>query len=1415
MQNKSFKRSISLLLSLTFLLSILPLNIAFANLQSHIKDLNLQYITSTNESLYNLSFNWTNPTEWSSTADGSYTNKDAPAGFRLEGLNATANERAWNTYANSTGAAINSANLSQNLQTGSIYEFRVTPYHYHTPNNGGSISANYDTTTTQETILFMTDIQVDAEGSGNTLKVTFDNPQYKGQNLFKSYRIYYQRGGSSVTNFTSSKTVNVADAENISQDTSRQGVQRLTFTITDQSIKQGDVYAVKVEPMYESNEARDTGNLSYKPITLNNVVKKLNFKNKTTKEYRVNNVAVSIPLTVQEDGKDYLKLKWSGISSSTGTIEKVEIYSGESENDIKNLLGTIYSSDAVYVNSWRVENPKKVTYYKLRVYISGVDVPVESVVATYNPNSVNITPNRPLIYLQEKVENNKKLINAYWEVFLRYPYNDNEKALAQPDGMYLDANVTYDLWISDNISNLSNVNLPKVKTISATELTKTSISNTSTPVYSYQLSEYTTIDKDGNFINKDIEENKTYYVKIIAKKPVDGKVPLSSDESIAQIYISASGNISTPQILSKPPLKIKTDSAGNKDIGKNHITIEWATKWFEIFDEKTQNWYTEISIRNDSLIFGSENILSTDKAVQFYDKYNEQLVRQEFITNGLSTEDAQKLIIRQIDLTSEDIKYELQTIDFSKIDSAGGYQAYIEKVLNSESTAWTSINPAINSNKAEYKVENLNKNTLYAVLLRPYRVVSNNKKEAYPNYIIGTTLPDDTDVVIKPITPSLLEKAHDDTSITVKWLSQGSTVSYELAISETKLDDPSKSEIKISSENIAANGTIITENLQNYVNYKIDSLFPSTGYYIWVRAIYKGATEVSSSWSSTLYVTTDSLTKPNPPSGFGLASMTNIKTYNSKNNTDYAQTNEKYIIVEWTRDQNDKTTATTFENNNSAEVLDYSSGSDTYMVRFKELTANKYYYFRIKTVLTVVKNGTDIQRNYSYVVEASLNKDFKDAITLKVPGNVTSTNKTLTIESDWSETYSFRTAFSKDDSEYDGDKNDSLYPLPTEDFEINYDFSTKTLTYRLRSNKKDSSGNADNLVDQRFISTLLQNKVYNYNLDLTTHNGYTISSRVVEIPYTVFKALEERKITLNLTAINTTFALKPGFLNTSEVKKLGDASVIKISLVQTPSSIPSLAYGQIYGSTPQKISLTVSNGDIKKEILQTGTDMEVILKLKNRYLATDTNISPFVQTPNSTQWQRVNGKYSVDSGSFKVLSKNLSTTYTTISSTTPVVANTSNNKTLDEVNNKIYLKDINNLDLTKPISVVQLNNMIAAVANGKKEVTMNTSLTTSDYNSLKRSNLLLEGSVISREQGVNALVKLYEIKTKSSYKNYTTVSTTTFKDISTANNNYKTSLLKASEIGFFGNETSSRPKSSMTIEEALYMINIILQDSEY
>ncbi|MDR2904244.1 MAG: hypothetical protein LBU77_07035, partial [Clostridiales bacterium] len=623
--------------------------------------------------------------------------------------------------------------------------------------------------------------------------------------------------------------------------------------------------------------------------------------------------------------------------------------------------------------------------------------------------------------------------------------------------------------------------------------------------------------------------------------------------------------------------------------------------------------------------------------------------------------------------------------------------------------------------------------------------------------------------------------------------------------------------IVIPDEELRARGEIKQENGKTYLYYTVPNLFPETTYHLWVRAS-ADASEEEPRYSNPVSMTTQAMAPPDPPTRLGLASKARVDAYNTENSTAYLPIDYAYMIVEWFREIHDTAADGAAAGGEApaggatAEILSAEPGQENIIVKFNELIGNRPYYIRAKTRLTITKTEEGIASFYQYVVQLSPNADFTDAVELIVPPGAPEGEgtKTLSKDSAWTET--IRLVTSPYQGEYDGDKNPQTVPLPEQDFELTYDRSTDTLTYRYRSDETDARGDRDNHVDQRFISTLVNSKAFNVVADVSNYNGKTVQNSVVELPYSIVKALEERKISLTVKAPDLTLTMMPGFMETNEVKALADlapASKIKISVVSGQTGLPGAG---TFVTQPKTAKIEVKTPTRTLALSMLANPYKAALKLANRHTVLDQNTAAYTFTANDAGWTRVpDGQYTNETGEISFYTRKLSA-YAAIAKTVPQVAGGSS-AGVYTVATKINITDMPVIDMNAAATSGQINKLMAAIALNQKEVALNGALTPEEQNALQKGGLLTTGATVPREAALSALVKLYEVKTKASIKAYATVEQSGYKDIAAAEPQYRAALLKAAELGFFGMASAANPKAPCTLGDLFGMADIIIQDA--
>jgi hypothetical protein len=121
--------------------------------------------------------------------------------------------------------------------------------------------------------------------------------------------------------------------------------------------------------------------------------------------------------------------------------------------------------------------------------------------------------------------------------------------------------------------------------------------------------------------------------------------------------------------------------------------------------------------------------------------------------------------------------------------------------------------------------------------------------------------------------------------------------------------------------------------------------------------------------------------------------------------------------------------------------------------------------------------------------------------------------------------------------------------------------------------------------------------------------------------------------------------------------------------------------------------------------------------------------------------------------------------------------------------------------------------MLAAVATDRRDVSINAPLTNDERDRLSRAGMFVgTGNSVSREQAIDAIVKLYELKTRRRITGHQTVANSSLTDIRDVAAFYQTSVLKARHIGLIGGNRVD-PREGITFGDVLGMFDLIILDA--
>jgi len=384
-----------------------------ANYQYPVNDLSITDYSSKTSASYTLNLKWLRPlasTKMEGGANVTQSDTERAAGYEVYFRNATKsqafaapiNDSLLKT--NNSGASIKTdtdesigAQCTLNLDGGSIYAFRVQPYHNHTVKNADNTytirRATMDASLSESVALYLTDISLTASASGHNMTVTWDNPTMDGKEIFTSYRFYYTAGGASVASIPMTPYAEVAAG---SPDLIRTRDGKLQYTFYDGTLQVGKLYAVKVEPLFNGKPAR-----TQQTISIANKTYSLSYRGMNEREYRANDAYVNPSLNVRAEGQDYARVYWDSLQSSIQDIESIWIYSSGAQ-DMSNmqLIGVLTGDSAYDTNIWLTDRPAIVTYYQICINYPDIynrPIWVWSEIACFDPAYNDFSPYKPIV----------------------------------------------------------------------------------------------------------------------------------------------------------------------------------------------------------------------------------------------------------------------------------------------------------------------------------------------------------------------------------------------------------------------------------------------------------------------------------------------------------------------------------------------------------------------------------------------------------------------------------------------------------------------------------------------------------------------------------------------------------------------------------------------------------------------------------------------------------------------------------------------------------------------------------------------------------------------------------------------------------------------------------------------------------
>jgi len=1386
-------------------------------------------------------------------------------------------------------------NFVGSLDSGSIFAFRVVPWHWHTfpipPPPAPPLPPDAQMMTPPRADmaqnLFLTDINVEvAHGPNGGMLVTWDNPLFGDPGppampptqVFPAYQLMYrivQEGPGADPGWIVGPTVTPGMAGLATANAN--ATWSFEFMPSDPQV--GPIYEVRVVPFVAPNVLlhQHTGTIN---IGDNNI---FNFAY-SGNEFTAAGFYLRPQLNLTPEG-DRIFLNWS--LPTVGVIDRVEVRRllaepGEdfvASLDNTQLIQTFMGAQAELATSHILPRPTEPSWFVIRVVvlINGEPIPIDGMwtnYASFFPGIVGFDAYAPTI--RSITVEDPLALDIQWRAFTRPMYNPEDE-LFQPVGpnfvagtddhdreFIIDTDIVFDVFITDNLALLGDVNTrPSIPPITSEE----GLAASTIPILErlevdevvgsvlfdwFFTNRFATFTDSGTFAPVPFQTNRVYYIRIEARRPALSPGD-PSDPSFGSIYVPPTDPIDlVPPMI---PVRVLEDADGMQVVTDSTITIEWNDRWFEAFDVTTNMWSDAVGrTAGGDLVFGrgAEN-------------QNNRVRLWSLDPDTMSIAEVQALIasqlgpfgdapgnmlpaVRLMDISTANITHHnIHVVEYDTMTQAGGtdpYETYLNTVRQNPGL-WTNIGLGELDettgrrthlvNAAHTPTANpLNSNTSYVIFFWPQNQIG---PAVHPSYTSATTGAERPPIDITPTVPILrvernaimgITEGTTDHSITVSW-NGSDEMQYELRFAELASEYPNGGTVLVAFTDDFDEIGIIERDGRLY--FTATGLFPNTMYYFWIRAQATGNISI---WSNPVSERTLDIQPPQAPHGLRLASSLSLGAYNAENGTTLAHgASPSQLILEWNRifaDINNEfpptvpplpEIVTVAPGGGTAEWLDSPSLQATYMALIDNLVPNRRYHVRVWTVLTVTRGDspTGLVRSYSYRMQIADNEEFLDYIQIIIPGTEPFNDNPSQMRRIESLDYHYRSFFSgQTDEEYDGDVNPDLFPLPDRDWELIYDPLTDTLTFRFRTNQIDQTGARDQNVDQRFISRLVQQRVFTYQLDLSTYNNVPVANSVVEIPFSIMNAFDERQIALELTTGNLRTTFTPGSLATAEGMALagvGPNTTTRLMVTSSEETAPGIAETATYASAPRQINAQVVTPTRTLNFENFAEPLQLAFILDSQAALLEQNVGLYTATDWTGGWERLSASHSPITGEL------LFETYTAgnfaaIAHPVPsqLFIDHEYNTTRDaflRVNAALNIRDIENFNPFAPASVTVVNNLIAAVAMRRNNVSVNTPVSPADIQSLARGQVFapsdLPGQLVSRQAAIAALVTLYERGTGVSVTPTITMGPP---DIVAADPERHLSLIKALELGFINGNI--RPNDPITMGDLFEILDIVIMD---
>ncbi|ONI44953.1 hypothetical protein AN641_05310 [Candidatus Epulonipiscioides gigas] len=1244
--------------------------------------------------------------------------------------------------------------ISLLLQSGVFYKLNLVARHLHTREDPTNPDIKYDTIIESEPAVtqIVTDFDTQLLGTDEGLQVEFE--YIPGIN----YKIGYTQGAADeVADFPENSDIIIKESD-LGPDNrftdANNGREYVRYVLSE-GIAQGQMYSVYVMPDFDEWDPN-------KQITT------------IGKDPKIVSAITSIPLKVFNIGNGKIRLEWSispNILENSYALTKTSIYAqvaGQNPQEIFTFEGTngtigyyelyeptsttVYWIEFEFTKEGDVLSPLPATGKVEYIPYDMPAAPAAPQIPQPFSDKVDLTANNAKDYLVKNddtpyhveyfkeqtftvIENMPVIIQLVWDSYTK----------TNADGIKsTDFDIVYDIWVTERKESLDsslvdNGLAPIYRNIDINAEDDDTLVKS---LYGDIVGFKTTISQYYDVTEKlmPFVTNKTYFIQMVAKKR-NGVQYSVSEPTIVAITIDKNGDIFSPPILGKPPIKIKEES-----LTKNEVDIIWLEQWQEIMYKDTANADTfyekypdNIALSkqwNSKVFIGEDDPKIYFRAPLDEDTFVVDLISEkhlELVKDSVGINFYERNFLDRHVILGNNIDYEIKTQKYEDVKELQGgltLEEWILKMSQSNddpnwNAGWENVNITNYQDPIEddliwkeHKIEGLEANTAYITFIRAFRVLDDGTKlmQTYPSFIIYNTLSDFEGKEEIPIVPNLNLQEVSDTSIEV-FFKYNHKFDYEIVYS--RLDDPDKASFyKFELSSNPESDFYVGDGENAYI--ELLGLFPDTEYYIWVRAKQKEG-ELMSAWSSPVFAKTEEIQPPDPPTSLGPASKLNLIEvgYEDEPITD------KYITVQWELDENDipesetegnlsKTYYYVVEFADNIEFIestvvtvteeDVDGGGDPEapfeilaknLVRFNNLKTNTDYYVKVKTGLTIVDDETE---------------------------------RELTKESDFTKWVRIKTLSSK--GEYTGE------PDNVTDFEVDFEeeFEEGIWDYEIV--------NPEGLITQ-----ILDKNLAKFEIDLSLYDD-RIDPRIrkLTMPISLVQALDNRAMELEVITSDAIYSINSSVINTNNLRSTDKAVFTFTDVTNYDLGLAKQDYPYKFQSAEQTGIYVITGTRVPQPINVLSNDMEVKFKINENE---QDNLIPQVYNTSQSKWEILSSeRLDTEDGSYIVYGTNV-VGINALYSTQNLGLDRDMTDSIKNIADRFGITQLGTMYYgNTPVKAEQFTNLILGMVYNNQVIDLDKPVSTSEQSLMQNSGLFtgVPNSTLTNEQAISSLVKLYELK---------------------------------------------------------------------